>query len=143
MASAQRGSCPWLSREAEPRASSQALCGGSADSWWNVSKGSQPGRQDAHRAQSLHPQLTSDLCRAYGQNWNGRRSRCWRSRFRGLGGQGCHHHCRDEETGFVPCSGLLWLSEKEPGREPRFLPHAQARASEGVLKRVLDRAPCP
>lgn len=110
------------------RTKSVITSGGSAGSWWSVSKGSQPGR-DAHRARALHPQLTSDLWRAHGHNRNG-----GRSRFLGLGGQGCHHHCRDEETGFVPCSGLLWLSEKVPGPEPRFLPHAQARAGERVLR---------
>lgn len=112
MASAQRGCCPWLSREAEPRASSQALCGGSAGSWRHVRQGGRPAGQDAHGAQSLHPPLPSDLWRVYGRNRNGGRSRCWRSRFLGLRGQGVETK-KQASCRAVACSGFLGTSQAE------------------------------
>lgn len=56
----------------------KCFVGGSGGSQGNVSKGSQhEAGQDAHRAPSLHPLLTSDLWRAYAQNWSRREEQVW------------------------------------------------------------------
>lgn len=116
---------------------------GSAGSWGNVSKGSQhEAGQDVHRAQSPCPQLTSDLCRAYGQNWNGGRAGPGEARVHGAGGTGLSPHCTNGEAGLVPCSGLLRLPEKEPGWEPPPTPWPSAGWLEGS-EEGIGQSPMP
>lgn len=75
---ALRGSCTRLSREAATEGVITSALQGKCRQLGDVSKdGQHKAGQGANRAQSLCPPLTSVLWRAYGQNWNGGRSRCW------------------------------------------------------------------